>query len=165
MPKRNIAQVELMLKQGKSNARILMNTCLLLIVFAILAFVATKNFDLLRFNNFLAIQLTLSIPFLMTSTLANSKLTYTLHEIHWDNFGWATYIIGYAFLLNSIGILLADMVGSFLALVFFAATVCLSLVYSAVEVSYNKNCMNRRLAKDLLFFIIIFLLGILPILS
>jgi hypothetical protein len=165
MPKDRTPEIELMLKQGKSNAHILMNTCLLLVSFAIFALVITKDFNLLRINSFLTMQLMLSIPFLLTSTLANSKLNYTLHEIYWDSLGWGTFIMGYAFLLNSIGILISDMIGSFFAVVFLIVTIALSLVYSAVEVSYNRESIGRRIVKDLIFITLIFLLGITPVMS
>ncbi len=164
MPRGKKEQIQLMLKQGKSNDRILMNTALIVVAFTAFALIVTLQSQILVANNILAMQLVLAIPLLLTSTLANSKLAYTRHEQHWENLAWITFIFGYGFLLNVVGILIHLLIGIIPAAVFFGVNIFLTLAYSAVEVSYNRNSLSRRLIKDLVFILVLFVFGIVPIL-
>ena len=154
-----------MLKHGKSNARILMNTSLIVVAFAVFALIVALQKHLLIAHQMLTMQLVLAVPFLLTSTFANSKLTYTRHDRHWDTLGWATFIFGYGFLLNVVGILVDLLIGIWPAALFFLVNIILTLVYSSVEISYNRKAMQRRLAKDLIFILVLFVFGIMSIMA
>lgn len=158
-------QIELMIKHAKSNSRILMNTSLVVVAFAIFGLIVALESSLLASSVVVTIQLSMSIPFFFTSMLANSKLTYTKHAHHWDTLGWGTFVLGYGFLINVVGILVFILIGALPAIAFFALNIVLTLIYSAVEVSYNHKALPRRMAKDIVFILIIFLLGIVPVLG
>lgn len=162
---RNTDQIELMIKQGKSNARILMNTSLIVVAFTAFALIVTLQSRILIEHQVLTMQLVLAIPLLLTSTLANSKLTYTKHAPKWETLGWSAFIFGYGFLINVVGILIFILVGVPFAMLFFAVNILLTFGYSAVEVSYNRKALARRLAKDLTFVLILFIFGMVPIAS
>ncbi|GEM_PF-5052012 len=165
MPRASKEQINLMLRQGKSNDRILMNTSLIVVAFTAFALIVTLQSQIFVAHNILAMQLVLAIPLLLTSTMANSKLAYTKHETHWETLAWATFIFGYGFLLNVLGILIALLIGLFPASLFFLVTIILTFLYSAVEISYNRNALSRRLTRDLIFILVLFIFGILPILA
>ena len=164
MPRKK-EQIELMLKQGKSNDRILMNTSLIVVAFTAFALIVTLQAQLLVAHYVLTMQLVLAIPLLLTSTLANAKLAYTRHAGHWETLAWATFVFGYGFLLNVVGILIFLLIGLFPAALFFGVNIFLTLVYSAVEISYNRKAMARRLFKDLVFILILFVFGVVPLLT
>jgi len=165
MPRASKEQINLMLRQGKSNDRILMNTSLIVVAFTAFALIVTLQSQIFVAHNILAMQLVLAIPLLLTSTMSNSKLAYTKHETHWETLAWATFIFGYGFLLNVLGILIALLIGLFPASLFFLVTIILTFLYSAVEISYNRNVLSRRLTRDLIFILVLFIFGILPILA
>jgi len=156
--------IDLMLKQGKSNARLFMNTTLIGVAFTIFTLLVTLQTSTLANNEFLTMQLVLSIPFLLTSTLADTKLSYTKHEKHWDTLGWSNFIIGYGFLLNVVGILVYHLIGFWPALTFFLVNMALMMLYSAVQISYDRTAMYRRVAKDMVFIAVLLFFGIMQIL-
>jgi len=156
--------IKLMLKQGKSNARLFMNTALIGVAFTVFALLVGLTSNTLIRNEILTMQLVLSIPFLLTSTLANSKLSYTLHERHWDTLGWSCFIIGYGFLLNVVGIFVYFLLGFLPAFGFFVVNILLMMIYSSVQISYDRHSIRRRIMKDLVFVIIILVFGIAQIL-
>ena len=137
-----------------------MNTFLLST--AIFAFFTTINLrkDLL-FQKVLLAQLVLSMPLLMTSTLAYSKVGYRDRIERWNLLGWMTFILGYAFIMNVIGILVANVISPVLSIVFFASSCGLTLVYSIVDISYKRGVARERIAKDLLFITLQVVLGLL----
>jgi hypothetical protein len=155
--------IELMLKQGKSNSRLFMNTTLIGVAFTIFALLFSLQSGVLTSSQILTMQLVLSVPFLLTSTLADTKLSYTFHERHWESLAWSCFIVGYCFLLNVVGILVYHLIGFLPAILFFVVNIALTLAYSAVEISYNPSVVGRRVAKDIFFILLVFILGIVPI--
>ena len=155
---------ELETNRARSSAHVLINITLVAIIFTLFGLVATLNPDLMA-NLFLAYQLVLSIPFLMASTLARAKISYATRAGKWLSFGSITYIIGYSFLINSIGIILAKLVALDVSLVFFGVNILLAIAYSCVAVSYNRRRLKARIYKDSLFAGIVILLGVLPTLK
>ncbi len=149
---------------SKASSRINLNESLLAI--AIGVFFLTVNFrEELLFQRVLVIQLVLSIPLLLTSILSYSKVGYRSKVEKWDRLGWITFIIAYAFLLNVIGILLGNIVGVDIALIFFVSSWILTFIYSFVDVSYKKYTVKERMVKDLFFILIQFVLGVLVVLG
>jgi hypothetical protein len=157
-------EILLMLRQGKSNSRLFMNTALIGVAFTVFALLVSFQSGTLISNEVMTMQLVLAIPFLLTSTLANSKLSYTLHERHWDTLGWCCFIIGYGFLLNVVGIFVFFLLGFTPAILFFLVNIALMLIYSFVQISYDKRNIERRLAKDIVFILILLVFGIAQIL-
>jgi hypothetical protein len=144
----------------KAAARMNLNTFLLST--AIFAFFTTINLRKeLLFQPLLLIQLTLSIPLLLLSTLAYSKLGYREQTERWNLLGWVAFILGYAFILNVIGILVANAISTVLSVIFFVSSCGLALVYSAVDISYRKTVLRERVIKDLLFITVQVCLGLL----
>jgi hypothetical protein len=98
----------------------------------------------------------------MTSILARTKSSYTQERKRWKSLGFITYLLGYAFLINVIGIFLIDFVTFSSGLIFFSVNIFLALTYSILEISYDSARLKERFFKDLAFILILVLLGILP---
>jgi len=140
------------------------NLQLLQISFVIFIFIATANPQLLKNNILLAIQLTLSIPLMMSSIFARQRLMGGgIKRIkEWNNYGFITFVLAYGFLVNSVGIVLSSLLGIKIGLVFFLVNIINPLTYSYMEIKDDKKELKSRIYKDLLFIGIVILLGILP---
>jgi hypothetical protein len=146
----------------KAKERIHINMTLLLVAFTVFTFVATIKPEILTQNKVLAVQLTLSIPFLITSSFARTKeIKPKLYKL-WNKMGFINFIIGYSFLINTIGIMLAVLVSVWVSIIFFITNILMSIIYSYIEIKYGGDSLSSKLLKDGSFILILILLGILP---
>jgi len=141
------------------------NVNYLFIAFTAFTFIATINQDLLRNNLLMTIQLVLSIPMFMSSILARAKLSEAVHTKTLRNFGSFCFITGYAFLINTVGILVGMLVSDKIGILFFAVNILMALAYSYIQIKLDLSRIKRRIIKDGYFILIIILLGLLPILK
>jgi hypothetical protein len=142
------------------------NLWLLGILFTVFTFLIATNSQLLRDNNIIAFQLTAAIPLMMSSIFARQRLVYSQkREKEWHDYGFITFILAYGFLINSIGITMAYMINTKVSMLFFLINILNPLVYSYMEIMDDKTKIKSRIIKDLLFIIVIVLLGILPALA
>jgi len=149
---------------SKASNRVALNRSLLAIVIGV--FFLTINLrEKLLFQKILTLQLILSIPLFLTSILAYAKISYKSQIGRWNKFGWITFMLGYAFLMNVIGIIVNNLLGISIALLFFFFTWILLLIYSFIDISYDNSVIKERLIKDLSFITIQFIFGILVILE
>jgi hypothetical protein len=139
------------------------NLWLLGILFTVFTFLIATNAQILKENNIIAFQLTLAIPLLMSSIFARQKLIYAeKREREWYNYGFVTFIVSYAFLINSIGIMMAFLINTKVSMLFFLANIISPLTYSYMEIKDDKEKIKTRILKDSIFILIIVLLGIIP---
>jgi hypothetical protein len=143
---------------SKASARIALNRTLIGIVIGVFFLTINLRKELF-FQKVLVLQLVISIPFLLTSILAYSKVAYRTNTEKWNNLAWFTFIVGYAFIINIIGILLGGFAGKAIAVIFFASSWTLSIIYSLVDISCDKKAVKERVAKDALFILITTVLG------
>lgn len=143
---------------SKASARIALNRTLIGIVIGVFFLTINLRKELF-FQKALVLQLVVSIPFLLTSILAYSKVAYRTKTEKWNNLAWFTFIVGYAFIINIIGILLASIAGKAIAIIFFASSWILSITYSLVDISCDKKAIKERVVKDALFILITTILG------
>ncbi|MFH0873605.1 MAG: hypothetical protein V1846_02055 [Candidatus Komeilibacteria bacterium] len=148
----------------KAQSKMTVNLYLLTIAFTIFTFIITINPSLVRNNIFLALQLTLAIPLLISSVFVRARISYATKEINWDRYGYVLFIVAYSFLINVVGILLAALVYVFIAWIFFGVNILCALLYSTIEIIEDHARVKSRVYKDGLFIAILFVLGILPIL-
>ena len=146
----------------KSEIRVRVNLTLLAMAFTLFTFISALNAQMLRDNVFLALQLTLAIPLIISSIFARSKLTYTKRTKKWSDYGFYTFIIAYTFLINSVGIILSYVISFKIALVFFLLNIGGALMYSMLDISEYKDNIKKRIKKDWIFLVGIVVLGILP---
>lgn len=152
------------LSHVKATAKMSVNIALIGISFTIFTLILTLKPELLR-NEFLSLQLVSAIPFLISSTLARMSLVNAAEQKRWETYGFIGFVLAYSFLVNVIGILLASFVSIGITLVFFVINIIAALIYSSIEVSYDRNKLKERILKDLIFILIVIFLGILPSLN
>jgi hypothetical protein len=146
----------------KARDRLDLNKTFLTICFSVFTFIIALNPDLLKENLFLSIELTLAIPLFLTSLFARSKLAYAEKTKLWENYGFITFVLGYAFLINIIGILLSLFINLNVGMLFFGMNIISPLIYSTLEVIENKSKLKSRIIKDLFFILLLIFGGILP---
>jgi len=140
--------------------------CLLQIAFVLFTFIIALNPDLVRANAFLALQLSLSIPFYFSSIFLRAKISaHPDSPLLWEQFGFYTFITAYAFTINVVGILLAELVGVDIALWFWAANIISALGYSIIEMYGKESNFEARIRKDACFIGALLVFGILPALG
>jgi len=148
----------------KSSSRIQLNTSLLGIVIGIFFLTINLRQELLL-PKIVATQLVLSIPLLLTSILAYSKMGYRKATDQWNILGWTTFNIAFAFILNVIGIMLANVISWTTSFTFFAVSWILVIIYSIADYIEDKSVLKEKLIKDSLFILIQIILGIFVILG
>ncbi len=97
----------------------------------------------------------------LSSTFARSK-TDEKNVVRWENYAFFTFLIGYSFLLNVVGLLLSNAVSPLLGLLFFLVNILTASTYSFMKILDNKIKMKTRLLKDGFFLLLILLGGVLP---
>jgi hypothetical protein len=101
----------------------------------------------------------------LTSTLSYSKIGYKKQTENWDTLGWICFTFGYAFLLNVVGILVGNLISVPLALIFFASSWILILIYSIVDINYDHTVVQKRAVKYIMFILIQILFGVFVVLK
>ncbi|MFC2135653.1 hypothetical protein ACFLTH_13645, partial [Bacteroidota bacterium] len=147
-----------------SQSRMSANLWLLGASFTFFIFSVNINPNLIKNDIFLSLQITLAIPMFITSVFARNKLAFTEYPEKWDLYGFVTFIFGYTFLINVIGILLSNLVGLVIGLIFFGANILSDLLYSYIDLSEKKHWI-KYIYKDLLYMLILIFGGILPSLN
>jgi hypothetical protein len=146
----------------KADKRVGINLSLLGICFSLFTFIVAINSKILQNNFILAVELTIAIPFFLSSVFARTKLAYTKKPKMWDSFGFIAFTIGYSFLISVVGILLSSLVSIKVGMIFFALNLIMAFSYSTLEVIENREKLMGRLKKDLFFLVMIVVFGILP---
>lgn len=149
---------------SKATNRVALNRSLLAMIVGVFFLTINLTPGLLE-KKILAFQLIIAMPLLVTSVLAYSKIGYHYRTERWNWLGWATFTIAYAFILNVVGILIAQIIGAAAALVFFAASWVCMMFYSGIDISYHQSKIRQRILKDGLFVIIQILFGVLVVLE
>jgi len=162
---RDILREEREINRIKADFHLLMNMTFITVVFAVFVLLVTLNPSVLETDYFLTLQLVLSIPFLMTSSLARAKLGMIGSAKLIDALGLYCFVIAYSFLINVIGILLSRYTPLDMSLIFFGVNVMLTLIYSFTIVHHDSTKLTRRIWKDSFFFIMILLFGIFHVLG
>lgn len=146
----------------QADKRIDINLALIAVCFTLFTFIVAINSEILQNNFLLPVELTIAIPFFLSSVFARTKLTYAKNSRMWDSFGFIAFTIGYSFLISALGILLSSLVSFKVGMIFFSLNLIMAFAYSTLEVIENKEKLKSRLKKDLFFLIMIIVFGILP---
>jgi len=147
------------------NTRLMINSMLVGAVVTMFFIVASLQQKLLLENPLLAIQMIAAVPFLVTASMANSYIEHTENKKLWYNFGWLSFIIGYAFTLNSIGILISLITSIKIGLTFYFFSFLLPIIYSFILVKFEKKSLMERVVKDAVFLGLQLVLGVFVILG
>ncbi len=149
----------------KSTARLQLVIRLIAVAFMMFIFIMTVRPEIFSENLFMVTQLVFAIPILLTAALAMSKMMYSHESLVWDNLAFVTFTVGFAFLMNVVGILIALYTNVMVAIAYFIMIWTLHVIYSMSYISYDKSAKKERLTKDFLFITVQFLLGLLPALG
>lgn len=144
----------------KAGVRISINSTMIGVLFFVLTFIMTNNYQ--QFNFFVIVQLILAIPLLFVSILAYSKIAYWKETRLWDTFGWITSNLGNDILLNAIG-LMSALISKSLAIAYFSLILFLMLIYSILNIKLAPFMFKQKAYKFLFFFLVVFFGGILPL--
>lgn len=150
------------MRRHDAEARIRLNLALIGICFMLFTFIVAINPDLLKNHILLTIQLTLAIPFMITSTLSLSKLTKPRKIELWDRLGIFTFIVGYGFMINVVGILLSTFSMNWVGMLFYGVNLVLRWAYGMLELIEHPERKIINPLKELFFTALIVFLGILP---
>lgn len=147
-------------KSTKSNTRININSMLVGVAATVLFVIASISPEILKEEFWLALQLVLIIPLLITSSLAYSKLGYKKEANKWNTFAWLCFIIGFAFMINSTAILMSSLglpiIGAALILVNFLLTI----IYAIFDHKYGEGSILEEVTKYFIFFVIQIVFGL-----
>ena len=150
----------------RAHVKIEVNLVLFATAFTIFTFIGVAHPELLQSSSALSLQLTVAIPLIGGSTFARSKLvTYERDADAWERYGFLTFLLGYSFLVNSVGIMLALFTRPNIAIAFFILNFVLAITYSVMEVAGGDDTIWSRASKDSLFIAICVIGGILPVLG
>lgn len=114
-----------------------------------------------RFSYILIAQLTFSIPLLFVSTLAYYKIAYQKEARLFRLFSWFTNNMANMFLLNVIGLIIAQTFKN-MALVYFGVIIFFMFIYSLINIKYEEHTFAEKLFKLLFLIMVLILGGILP---
>jgi hypothetical protein len=134
-------------------------------IITVFVLIVTLKSSILVNNLFLTTQLVVSIPLLLNSVVSNITAQKGKDEESWKKHASFMFILGYAFLNNTIGIMIAMYVNKYLALIFFLINWLIMLSYSYLKVSLKHTQLIDRVKKDALFIGIQIVLGLIPVLS
>lgn len=143
----------------KAQSKITINSFMMGSLFFILSLIWSLNPE--RFSIVIIAQIVLAIPLLFVSSLAYAKIGHWKEVKMWDAFGWFTNTTGNAFILNVVGLMTATIYIE-LAMAYFALTIALMAVYSAINIVYRRKAIKEKLFKFAYFVFIIIIGGMLP---
>ncbi len=145
----------------RQETKININIALIGVATASLFFISGLRPDLIKDNLAFVVQLIAAIPILLSATLALSKSIAVKNYKPLVKYAGYAYSIGYAFILNAVGILVASLTYDYIAYLFFFICILNPVVYSYFLVKYENEPIKKRIKRDGLFILIIILLGVL----
>lgn len=146
---------------NKASAKITINSFMIGSLFFVLTLIWTLSPE--RFSIFIIAQIVLAIPMLFVSSLAYAKIGHWEEVKLWNALGWFTSNTGSIFILNSVGLVTAQIYES-VALWYFVLLLILMLIYSIINVVYRRRTLKEKLFKFIFFIIFLAAGGILPLL-
>ena len=146
----------------KNKFRMDINRSLLAIAFTLFGLMVSLKPAILSNIPLIAIQLTIAVPLLLSSTFGRSRLHTAKNKRIWEEYCFVTFLLGYSLLINVLGILLTLVIGLQFGILFFAVNILVSIIYSSVEIFEDRSRLLQRTLKDLSFFFLILIGGILP---
>jgi hypothetical protein len=149
-------------KRFKVDTRNAVDITLMGIAITLLGLIITIKPELLIDNPFLGIQLAAVVPLFLCGLLSRIKEVSYSDSKMWSKLTRISFVIGYGFFINILGLILAFVAPIYLAMSFFAADLLLTAVRAWIVVSYNPQGFKKRLAREVAQLLIIIFLGILP---
>ena len=149
-------------RQFKVDTRNLVDVTLMGITITLFGLIITIKPELLTESPFLGIQLALIIPFFLCGLLSRIKEATYSNSKKWSKLTQISFVIGYGFFINILGLILAFVAPIHLAMSFFAADLLLTAIRAEIVISYNPEGFKDRIFREIVQLLIIVFLGILP---
>jgi hypothetical protein len=156
-----MAQDIFRINHAKATNNLTINSFLIGSVFFIFSIIWTL--DPHKFSKVLMVQLVFSIPLLFVSSLAYAKIAYWKETKLWDSFAWFTNTVANIFLLNVVGLMVAEVYRD-MSMMYFFALIGLLLVYSLINIVYRPDLFKQKIFKFLFFAVGVVIGGIFPLL-
>ena len=147
--------------ERRSQAWMTVNATMIGVSITSFFFIAVLNPGIFVANYLFTLQLTCAIPVLFSSTVAFKRSFISNQPDMFRNYAVFLYIVGYAFLINAIGILVAELTTTALAQIFFSINIMFPLIYSYFRIKYDKSDLRMRFIKDGVFIAIVLIFGVL----
>ena len=149
-------------RRFKVDTRNAVDITLMGIAITLLGLIITIKPELLIDNPFLGIQLATVVPLFLCGLLSRIKEVSYSNSRRWSKLTRISFVVGYGFFINILGLILAFVAPIYLAMSFFAADLLLTVVRAGIVVSYNPQGFKERLSREAVQLLIIIFLGILP---
>lgn len=106
------------------------------------------------------LQFVFAIPLLYVSNLCYTKIAYWKEVKAWDYFGWFTSTTALVFVLNMLGVLTYFLGFQKMAIIYFLTIWILLVIYTAINVYYNRKAAGLKIFKLLYFIILQLIFGL-----
>jgi len=150
---------------AKASAHVTTNSTFIFITVTVFTFIITINNELLKQDKFLAIQLSLAMLLFIYATFSRSKLISD-YTGFLDGFGAYIFALAFVLFMNSLGILMAQLISKQIGILFISIYMLMILVYGVVgNIARLKNNRKIRITKEITSLLLAFFLGLLHILN
>ncbi len=146
----------------KADARLHINSFLMGSLFTVLSIIWAFNSN--KISTAITLQMVLAIPLILFASLSYAKIGYERNHKIWDNFGWITTNIGYILFLNATGLMVIAFSSKIIGIIYFGLVIILASLYYIFNIVSQPGTLKEHLSKIILWLVIIFIGGILPIL-
>ena len=128
-----------------------------------LFFISAFNPEIFKTNVWFVSQLILSVPILLSAALFSSKIITAKNPFGVKIYSSLLFSVGYAFIMNAVGIIVSMLAGANIAPIFFGINILNALIYSGVMIVSEKQKFSHRLYKDAMFIITLIVGGVLQV--
>ena len=143
-----------------SSSRTDFNIMLIGVATSALFFIAAIRPSILENNMIFTLQLICAIPLLLSSTIASRRTADTKEPAVFDAYATYLSVLGYALIINAVGILVAIFANKWAAVIFFILNIAAPLVYSYLRVTVDKYSVSVRVLQDGFFILTIIVFGL-----
>ncbi|MEK7584250.1 MAG: hypothetical protein AAB490_03325 [Patescibacteria group bacterium] len=143
-----------------SSSRTDFNIMLIGVATSALFFIAAIRPSILENNMVFTLQLICAIPLLLSSTIASRRTADTRKPEVFDAYATYLSVLGYALIINAVGILVAIFANRWAAVIFFTLNIITPLVYSYLRVTVDRYSLSVRVLQDSFFILIIIAFGL-----
>ena len=144
-----------------AEARLHINSFLMGSLFTVLALLWA--FSSITVSSAITFQMVLAIPLILFASLSYAKMGYERANNIWNRFGWITNNLGYLLFLNATGLMVIAFSSRIIGFIYFGLVIALVMAYYLMNIISQPGTLKEHISKLILWLIIVFVGGILPI--
>lgn len=147
----------------KGSDRIQINNLLVAICIPTLTIIISLSDHIL--NEASIIQLSIAIPFLVSSSLSYAKIAYRPESEFkiWDRLGWLLHSLGYIMIINSTALIIYFNKHIYISWILISISTLLFIIYSLIDILMKVQRRKEKIIKLALYLLIIIIGFVLPI--